>query len=223
MTRWLVRRRPWGGNTAGRRFWNANEALTLNRAARPKLSFCLQVRCSPSFLSFLSLPPLFTSTSSLHSLPPCSSTKLTPGVPEMERASLEEATDKGKGGGGRGRKRGEEEGAVLTPAFCPDEGAEERHRRARGWRRLKDEGTWSAEGGRSECIHSPGWPHATRLLLSVWLPHTEDGELNFWCPAKTFHNKSPPEIQSAVFFFFFQKNYPCRRAGAIRAVNIVKR
>lgn len=37
----------------------------------------------------------------------------------MERASLEEATDKGKGGGGRGRERG-----VLTPAFCPDEEAE---------------------------------------------------------------------------------------------------
>lgn len=141
MTRWLVRWCPWGGNTTGRRFWNANQALTLNRAAWPKLSFCLRVRCSsPSFPFLPPLPfncfcfPLFLLSSPLtkKSLPPaCSSTSLTPAVQEMERASLEEATDKGKGAGGRGRKGGRRKrAAVLTPAFCPDEGAEGRRRQA---------------------------------------------------------------------------------------------
>lgn len=173
MTHWLVRWRPWGGNTAGRRFWNANEALTLNRAARLKLSFCLQVRCSPSFLSLLSLPPFLLPP--LPSIP--SPLVLPPSWPLGYRRWREHLKKKRQikakvEEGGEGKWGG----AVLTPAFCPDEGAEERNRQARGWRRLKDEGTWRAEGGRSECIHSLGWPHTTCLLLSVWLPHTEDGE-----------------------------------------------
>ncbi len=86
--------------------------FNLKQSRPAEIIFLPSSQVLPSLLLSFSHPPL-TSHLSLHSPsfpPPCSSTTLTPGVPEMERASLEEATDKGKGGGGRERKRGEEEG-----------------------------------------------------------------------------------------------------------------
>lgn len=117
----------------------------------------------PPFIFSLPFPPFrltYTSVSppSLHTSSFPSPTSLTPGVPEMERASLEEATDKGKGGGGRLGKRGwrrrRKGAAVLTPAFCPDEGAGEQRRRRSPAHRDEDvsrmrkwwTGEWSMEG-----------------------------------------------------------------------------
>lgn len=57
-----------------------------------------------------------------------------------------------------------EEGAVLTPAFCPGEGAEERHRQARGWRRLKDE---EDEEGGGRSASSPWDDHAQPASFST--------------------------------------------------------
>lgn len=72
----------------------------------------------PSFLAPPSLPLFF------HQVDPWGS---------RDGASLAEVTDKGKGGGRWGRQRGRRKGAVvLTPAFCPDEGPEDRQRQAPG-------------------------------------------------------------------------------------------
>lgn len=90
--------------------------FNLKQSRPAEIIFLPSSQVLPSRLSFSPFPP-FTSRLSLHSPslpPPCSSTKLTPGVPEMERASLEEATDKGKGGGGRVRKREEEGGSCSA-------------------------------------------------------------------------------------------------------------
>lgn len=111
--------------------------FNLKQSRPAEIIFLPSSQVLPSLLPFLlpsppSFPPFIHPPLSL-SLPPCSSISLTPGVLEMEGVSLEEATDKGKGGGGRGRKRARRKGAaVLTPAFCPDEGAEEHHHQARG-------------------------------------------------------------------------------------------
>lgn len=158
--------------------------FNLKQSRLAEIIFLPSSQVLPSLLSFF-IPPPLTSHISLYSPslpPPCSSTTLTPGVQEMERASLEETTDKGKGGGGRERKRGRRKGAaVLTPAFCPDEGAEERHRQAQGWRRLKDKTTWErgwnmGRGG-SKCITLPGMT-THKPPPSVWLPHTVEGDGN---------------------------------------------
>lgn len=74
---------------------------------------------------------------------------------------------------------------MLTPAFCPDEGAEGRHRtRAPGRRRLKDEEARGA--GRSICVSddytrppsvpSPPHPFTIKAALSdcpVWRKPSE--------------------------------------------------
>lgn len=87
--------------------------FNLKQSRPAEIIFLPSSQVLPSLLFFPPFPPL-TSHLSLHS--PLFPSHLffhqvDPwGTGDGERASLEEATDKGKGGGGRERKKGEEEG-----------------------------------------------------------------------------------------------------------------